>query len=88
VQWDGPAFQSALTVGTKIASVDGVAFAAEKLKEAIGRAKGAAAPIVLTVKDGDQERTVRIDYHDGLRYPHLERDVRAPARLDEIFSPK
>jgi len=28
-----------------------------------------------------------MDYHDGLRYPHLERSAGAPARLDEIFEP-
>jgi hypothetical protein len=27
-----------------------------------------------------------IDYHDGLRYPHLERDPSEPARLDDIVT--
>jgi hypothetical protein len=27
-----------------------------------------------------------LDYHEGLRYPHLERDTAEPARLDEILS--
>jgi len=27
-----------------------------------------------------------MDYHDGLRYPHLERVASVPARLDEIFA--
>jgi hypothetical protein len=38
------------------------------------------------VKNGDRYRTVRIDYHDGLRYPRLERDATAPARLDLILT--
>jgi len=27
-----------------------------------------------------------LDDHDGLRYPHLERDTAEPARLDEILA--
>jgi len=42
----------------------------------------------LLVKDGDRIRTVALDYHDGLRYPHLERDSGAPARLDQILTPR
>jgi len=28
------------------------------------------------------------DYHEGLRYPHLERLANRPARLDDILTPK
>ncbi len=45
-------------------------------------------PIELIVKNGDRYRTVRINYHDGLRYPHLERNMAMPARLDAILTPK
>jgi len=31
---------------------------------------------------------VRIDYHDGVRFPHLEQIPGAPARLDEILAPR
>jgi hypothetical protein len=27
-----------------------------------------------------------LDYHEGLRYPHLERDGTGPARLDDIVA--
>ncbi len=33
-------------------------------------------------------RTIKMDYHDGLRYPHLERTPNVPARLDQIFGPR
>ena len=36
----------------------------------------------------DRYRTVRIDYHDGLRYPRLEREATTPARLDQILTPR
>ena len=43
-------------------------------------------PIEFIVRSGDRFRTVRIDYHNGLRYPHLERDPATPARLDDIIA--
>ena len=48
----------------------------------------ASAAIELLVKNGDRFRTVKIDYHDGLRYPHLEREENTPARLDQILTPR
>jgi hypothetical protein len=29
-----------------------------------------------------------VDYHGGLRYPHLERDTTATALLDAILAPR
>jgi hypothetical protein len=58
------------------------------LKEAITRAKGSKDPIDLLVKEGDRYRTVRVDYHQGLRYPALQRvDGRADT-LSAILSPR
>ena len=47
-----------------------------------------AVPVTLIVKDGDQYRTVAFDYHDGLRYPRLERIVGTPDRLGDILTPR
>jgi len=88
VQWDGPAFNAALKVGDELIAVDGEEFSAAKLKAAITRAKTAKAPIALLVKSGAHYRTIDIDYHGGLRYPHLERNEATPDRLGAIFAPK
>jgi predicted metalloprotease with PDZ domain len=97
VLWDGPAFKKGMTVGTQIIAVNGTAFDADRLKRAISDAKQRDAisdakqngsAIELLVKNGDRFRTVTLDYHDGLRYPHLERDGSAPARLDQILAPR
>ena len=88
VLWEGPAYKSGLTVGTQIIAVNGIAFDADRLKGAIKNAKQSGPAIELLVKNGDRYRTVKIDYHDGLRYPHLERESSAPARLDQILTPK
>ncbi len=88
VLWEGPAYKSGLTVGTQIIAVNGIAFNADRLKGTIKEAKQSGAAVELLVKNGDRFRTVKIDYHDGLRYPHLERTDSVTARLDEILAPK
>ena len=88
VLWDSPAWKAGVTAGSKLMAVDGLAFEPERLKKAIRRTKGSTAPLELLLKNGDRFRTVRVDYHDGLRYPHLERDPSRPALLDDILAPR
>ncbi len=58
------------------------------IAEAITASKGNQVPIELMLKRGEQFRTVSFAYHDGLRYPHLERIPGTPDRLGDILSPK
>jgi predicted metalloprotease with PDZ domain len=88
VQWDGPAFNQAVTVGSQVVAVNGVSFGTEGLRRAITAAKSEGAGIELLLKDGDQYRSATIDYRDGLRYPHLERDEGTTDRLSAILSPR
>ena len=44
------------------------------------------ALVELLIKDGERYRTVKIDYHGGLKYPRLERIEGTPARLDDILA--
>jgi hypothetical protein len=67
--------------------VDGVTYDSERMKEIVKGAKTNNAAIELLVKNGDRYSTVHIDYHEGLRYPHLERDANVPPRLDQILDP-
>ena len=86
VIWDSPAFKAKLTEGAQILAINGIAYDADVLKDAIRAAHGKSAPIELIVKIGDRYMVANLDYHDGLRYPHLERDTAQPARLDEILA--
>jgi predicted metalloprotease with PDZ domain len=88
VAWDSPAFKAKLTESAQILAVNGAAYSAEVLKDAIRSAKGTTLPIELIVKTGERYRVIALDYHDGLRYPHLERDASVPARLDDIWAEK
>ena len=40
------------------------------------------------LQNGERVFTVKINYHGGLRYPHLERDPKQPALLDDILAPR
>lgn len=86
VTWDGPAFKAGLALGTEIIAVNGVNYDADELKDAITEAKSDQAPIQLLIKRNDAFSTVSIAYHDGLRYPHLERVEGTPALLDALIA--
>jgi predicted metalloprotease with PDZ domain len=86
VIWDSPAFKAKLTEGGQILAINGVAYDPDVLKDAIRAAHSRQQPIELIIKTGDRFMVANLDYHEGLRYPHLERDTAQPARLDEILS--
>ncbi|HEY2678393.1 MAG TPA: hypothetical protein VGI65_15575 [Steroidobacteraceae bacterium] len=86
VMWDSSAFKAKLTEGAEILAINGIAYDADVLKDAIRAAKGTTAPIEMIFKAGDRFSVANIDYHEGLRYPHLERDPSQPARLDDILT--
>ena len=69
-------------------AVNGSAYDNDQLKEIVKRSKQSKEPIEFMVKNGDRYRTVKIDYHEGLKYPHLERNEAIPARLDAILAAK
>jgi predicted metalloprotease with PDZ domain len=85
--WDSPAFKAGLTGGYTLLAVNGRAFKAELLKAAITAAKSGSEPMELLLKKDDRYVTCRIDYHDGLKYPHLVRIEGTPDRLAAIFQP-
>jgi predicted metalloprotease with PDZ domain len=84
--WDSPAFKAKLTEGAQILAVNGAAYSADALKDAIVEAKGNRAPIQLIIKTGERFLVTSLDYHGGPRFPHLERDGSQSARLDDILA--
>ena len=89
VVWNSPAFAVGLTDGNQIVAVNGIAYDDDRLRDAIREAaKPGAAPISLLVRKGNRFSTVSLDYHGGLRYPHLERVAGTPALLDDVLAPR
>ena len=88
VLWDGPAFKAGLSPAMKIVAVNGAEYSADALKDAVTAAsKDKSQPVELLVKNFDSYKTVRVDYHDGLKYPHLERDSSKPDTLAKLIKP-
>lgn len=87
VNWNSLAFKAGLGPGDKIVAVNGHAYSADQMRTAIKNSKTSTAPIeLITVRAG--EYTVRkLDYHDGEKYPHLERDSSKPDMLADILRP-
>lgn len=85
VLWDSPAFAAGIGTGMTVVAVNDVEYSDAALKEAVKAAKTDKAPIRVLLKEFDRYRTVAIDYHDGLRYPALERIVGTPDYLTPIL---
>ncbi|WP_306581304.1 peptidase M61 [Dokdonella sp.] len=88
VCWDGAAFNAGVTPTSTIVAVNGRAWSNDELDDAITAAVGSTAPIELLLKDGNLYRSVRLDYHGGLRFPHLERIEGSADRLSAILAPR
>jgi predicted metalloprotease with PDZ domain len=88
VRWDGPAFNAGLSPGMHIVAVNDKEFSGDVLKDAVTDAKTGKAPIQLLVKNFDTYKTISVDYHGGLMYPHLERDKSKPDWLGELYKAK
>jgi predicted metalloprotease with PDZ domain len=87
VVWDGPAFKAGVTPDMQLTAVNDQAFGIPVLREAILAAEKNNAPIKLLLKRDKDFVTLTIDYHGGLRFPHLERVDSTPNRLDDILAP-
>ncbi|KTT75553.1 M61 family metallopeptidase [Sphingomonas endophytica] len=88
VTWDSAAFKAGLAIGDQIVAVDNQAYSAERLKAAITAAKDSRTPIPLTVKQGERYRSVALDYHNGLRYPALQKVGTGDSGLDRLLAPR
>ena len=83
-----PAFQAGVTPQMKIVGVNGRVYTEELLSDVIKFAKDTSQPIILLVVVDDYFRTCNITYHDGIRYPHLERVAERADYIDELIKPQ
>jgi predicted metalloprotease with PDZ domain len=88
IRWNGPSDKARLAPGYKILAVNGNVYSSEALREAIKSVKGKPDPIHLIVQADTFVSTFDIDYHEGERYPALQRIEGAPAYLDNITTPR
>jgi predicted metalloprotease with PDZ domain len=79
--------KAGLGPGMQIMAVNGRQYSGSLLSEAVTAAKDSKAPIELIVVNTGYYKVVKLDYHEGLRFPHLERIQGSPDRLDQILKP-
>ncbi|HXT52505.1 MAG TPA: M61 family peptidase [Thermoanaerobaculia bacterium] len=65
--------QAGVAPGAKLVAIDGLAWSADRLTDAVASSAQRQEPIELLVQQGELFRTHRLDYHGGARYPHLVR---------------
>lgn len=78
-----PAYRAGIGPGMKLVAVNGRKFSTSLLNEALAAKDN--APLELLIENAEYYKTVRIDYHDGKRYPHLVRDAGKPDLISEII---
>jgi predicted metalloprotease with PDZ domain len=80
--------RAGLSPGMKLVAVNGRKWTGERLKAAVTATKGASGPLELLAENSEFIYTYKLDYHDGERYPHLERDAAKPDVVSEIIKPR
>ncbi len=87
VWWNSLAFKAGITPDMQLQAVNDQKYSADGLRDAILAAEKGSEAIKLLLKRGDQFRTISLDYHGGMRYPHLQRTEGAENRLDAVLAP-
>lgn len=83
-----PAAKAGLAAGMKLVAVNGRKWTPDILREAIRAAKDSKEPIELLVENEEFYQTVKVDWHEGERYPHLEAIAGKADVLSEIAKGK
>ena len=83
-----PAGKAGLVPGSTLIGVNGRRFSQRVLRNAIRDSKTATGPMQLVFSAEEFVNVVSFDYHDGARYPHLERVAAVPDWLGELGKPK
>ena len=79
--------KAGIAPAVKVIAVNSRAYNPAVLHDAIAKAAKDAAPIEILVRDGEEFKTFRVDYHAGERYPHLVRDESKPDLLTAVITP-
>jgi len=82
-----PAAEAGAGPGMRIVAVNGRRWSKDVLHEAIAAARTSSEPLELILENSEFFKTCRINYHEGEKYPRLERDPSRPDLLTEILKP-
>jgi predicted metalloprotease with PDZ domain len=82
-----PADAAGFGPAMKLVAVNGRAWSAKILRDAVKNATTNSAPIELLVQFNDFYKTYSLDYHEGEKYPYLERNPAKPDLIADIVKP-
>ncbi len=83
-----PAAEAGLAPGMKIIAVNGRKFSAEVLHDALKLGKKNSRNLELLAENTEYVKSYTLNYHDGDKYPHLEKIEGKPDMLSEILKSK
>lgn len=83
-----PAFTAGVAPMMQLIAIDGRSWTTDAARMAIVRAETSGRPLELEVAVGGEVRSLRVDDHGGLQYPHLRREEGKPDLLDSILAPR
>ncbi|MEP7009430.1 MAG: M61 family peptidase [Acidobacteriota bacterium] len=83
-----PAYQAGVRPGMKLIAINSRKWSPDLLHDGLAATKTATGPLDLLVEDGEMYRTYSIDYHGGLREPHLVRAEGKDDVLSKIIAPR
>ncbi|MEP6994840.1 MAG: M61 family peptidase [Acidobacteriota bacterium] len=83
-----PAAAAGVGPGMRLVAVNGRRYSDKVLRDALRTGRNAEEPLELLVENVEMFKTCKIDYHDGEKYPHLERDAGKPDVVSAIGKPR
>jgi predicted metalloprotease with PDZ domain len=88
VLWQGPSFKAGLAPGMKVVSIDGRAWSAQVLHDAVAAARKNKQALQIQARSDGVVKTCAVRYDGGLKYPHLVREQGRPDYLKALLAPK
>ena len=82
-----PAYNAGLGPSMRLVAINGRRATDELLRDAIREAKGRHEPVELIVENAGFFQVLKINCQDGEKYPHLVREPKTAALLDDILKP-
>ena len=73
--------------GMRVVAVNGRTFTPLLLRQMIREAAGKGPALEFIVENTGYYKVIRMDYHDGEKYPQFERVQGTKGRLDDIVEP-
>jgi predicted metalloprotease with PDZ domain len=81
------AYNAGIGPGMRITAVDGRSWSTDTMRKEIEKTEQSTKPLEFLAANGDYVQTFAINYHGGMRYPHLERIEGRTDYLDEMIRP-